>query len=112
MKKTLIIYIIFIIETISIFSQSYEDLQKQNEIILLNRINYFFNKIALCDTTTSGSNDYNNHIVEYLGNNIIVESADNGIGVRRSTIDKLLTFYNSHNYIYEITYYRPRSYKK
>ena len=52
-------------------------------------------------------------MVKYLENQI-AESADSTInnGVRYSTLDIVLGLYNSNNYKYEISYYRPRSYKK
>ncbi len=61
---------------------------------------------------SAGEKVYNNHIVEYLGNNKIAESPGNDIGLRYSTTDRLLKFYNTNGYKYEISYYRPRSYRK
>ncbi len=61
---------------------------------------------------SAGEKKYNNHIVEYLGIDKIAESAGDDIGVRKSRFSDVLNYYNSQNYKYDITYYRPRSYKK
>ena len=56
---------------------------------------------------------YNNHIVEYLGNDLIAESADSKKqnGVRYSQFSRLYNFYNNDGYNYQVYYLRPRSYK-
>lgn len=60
---------------------------------------------------SAGKKDYNNHIVEYLGNNRIAESVPRK-GVRPSELEKMNDYYNKNNYNYTIYYLRPRSYKK
>lgn len=103
-QKELNVNVAYFIDNLSLydFDEVSPDIVRSTDLIAIKA--YTLN--------SAGEKEYNNHIVEYLGNNKIAESAGNDIGVRYSTTDRLLEFYNTNGYKYEISYYRPRSYRK